>query len=115
MSLIPKKRRKGPITGSYLCSILNSILEPHKKMRSGAIWAAILAASVRAAPAFPSLELKDNSADALQKLSDYFNLIAAKIQDSRNLASAPSCDLSKARMPAGKLGVCATQGKHHGC
>jgi len=35
----------------------------------------------------------------MEVLSDYFNLLASKIQNGRNMAAAPGCDLSKAVMP----------------
>ncbi|QUC19909.1 uncharacterized protein UV8b_04150 [Ustilaginoidea virens] len=58
-----------------------------------------LAVSVKAAPTSPHLALEANPVDALDNLSGYFNLVAVKVQAAKTLASAPSCDLSRARMP----------------
>lgn len=59
-----------------------------------------LSASVWAAPALPKVEpmLPDN----IKSLSDYFNLLASKVQESRVLAIPPVCDLSKVTLPPGK-------------
>lgn len=57
-----------------------------------------------AAPALPKIDLKNvaNPAAALDALSDYFNLIASKVQTSKVQPVAPICDLSKAQMPTSK-------------
>lgn len=64
---------------------------------------AILAVAATAAPTFPILDLEDDSVRATESLSDYFNLIASKVQAARTLSSAPICDLSRAHMPAGEF------------
>ncbi|POR33434.1 Malate dehydrogenase [Tolypocladium paradoxum] len=71
-------------------------------MRPSTILASTLAVTARAAPAFPELNLKDlaDPTNALDSLSGYFNLIAAKVQAARLLSEAPVCDLSQAQMPA---------------
>ncbi|KAH6603320.1 malate dehydrogenase [Trichoderma cornu-damae] len=55
----------------------------------------------QAAPALPKLNLKDiaNPAAALESLSGYFNLLAAKVQTFKARPAVPVCDLSKAQMP----------------
>ncbi|KAK2612899.1 hypothetical protein QQS21_001010 [Conoideocrella luteorostrata] len=63
------------------------------------------AAVVSTAPTWPSLELGVNRLSALDNLSGYFNLIAAKVQAAKALSSAPVCDLSKAHMPVGVDGL----------
>lgn len=70
-------------------------------MRPSTILAATFVALANAAPTFPSLDLKDNPVSALDNLSGYFNLIAAKVQAAKVLSAAPVCDLSKAHMPIG--------------
>lgn len=57
-----------------------------------------------AAPAIPKIDLKNvaNPAAALDALSNYFNLIASKVQTSKVQPVAPICDMSKAQMPTGK-------------
>jgi hypothetical protein len=59
-----------------------------------------LGASVWAAPAFPKVEavVPEN----IRAISDYMNMLASKVQESRGLASPPVCDLSKVSLPEGK-------------
>ncbi|KAM0453241.1 hypothetical protein ACHAPV_009035 [Trichoderma viride] len=54
-----------------------------------------------AAPAIPKIDLKNvaNPAAALDAISNYFNLIASKVQTSKVQPVAPICDMSKAQMP----------------
>ncbi len=40
--------------------------------------------------------------NALDSLSSYFNLIASKVEAAKAISVAPTCDLSKAKMPTGK-------------
>lgn len=69
------------------------------------IAATALAATASAAPTWPSINFKDlaNPFDALDHLSGYFNLIAAKVEAAKAIGMAPVCDTSKAKMP---LGMC---------
>lgn len=57
-----------------------------------------------AAPAIPKIDLKNvaNPAAALDAISNYFNLIASKVQTSKVQPVAPICDMSKAQMPPSK-------------
>ncbi|KHO00928.1 uncharacterized protein MAM_01706 [Metarhizium album ARSEF 1941] len=66
---------------------------------------AALVVVANAAPALPTLDRRDNSVNALDSLSGYFNLIASKVEASKLLSTAPLCDLSKARMPDGIDGL----------
>ncbi|KAH7309456.1 hypothetical protein B0I35DRAFT_482232 [Stachybotrys elegans] len=40
-----------------------------------------------------------DASDALEKVSDYFNLLANKVQFARIMDQAPACDVSRAQMP----------------
>lgn len=72
-------------------------------MRLSTVVFAIWAAAANAAPTFPILNLKDNPMSALTSLSDYFNLVASKVQAAKFLSSAPACHLSQAHMPIGEF------------
>jgi hypothetical protein len=63
-----------------------------------------MAAVAMAAPAGPKLDItpKTDVTDAMSRLSDYFNLLADKVQAAKTAGQAPVCDLSKAQMPAGE-------------
>ncbi|KAG6015440.1 hypothetical protein E4U43_005314 [Claviceps pusilla] len=74
-------------------------------MRLSTVVFAIWAAAANAVPTFPILNLKDNPMSALTSLSDYFNLVASKVQAAKFLSSAPACHLSKAHMPIGLDGL----------
>jgi hypothetical protein len=53
-----------------------------------------------AAPTYP--ELSDEAAPRnLDAVSEYFNLLARKVQISKATSYIPQCDLSKAKMPVG--------------
>ncbi|KAK4114918.1 hypothetical protein N656DRAFT_767044 [Canariomyces notabilis] len=62
-----------------------------------------LGASVWAAPAFPKVEavVPEN----IRAISDYMNMLASKVQESRGLASPPVCDLSKVSLPEAAAGL----------
>jgi len=62
-------------------------------MRSSIWIASVLATVALAAPQYTAAE---GDTDALQT---YFELLSSKIQDGHG-ATAPVCDLSKARMPS---------------
>ncbi|GAB1314884.1 Malate dehydrogenase [Madurella fahalii] len=68
-------------------------------MQLSLLLASALGVSVWAAPAFPNIEaiVPDN----IQALSEYFNLLASKVQESRGMAMAPVCDLSAVALPPG--------------
>lgn len=64
-----------------------------------------LAVAVTAAPVEPRVNTKDtrSAANSLGALSDYFNLLASKTEAASHGDQAAMCDLSKAKMPIGKL------------
>jgi hypothetical protein len=67
-------------------------------MYASTILATLLGAStVFAAPTWPQV---NGERDAV---SEYFNLLAEKIDAAKFLNSAPSCDLSKAQIPTGEF------------
>ena len=55
-----------------------------------------------AAPTHPSLDLAaENGHDAIDHLSEYFNLLAEKVKRYKALDAAPECDSSNAVLPTG--------------
>ncbi|KAI0536707.1 hypothetical protein GGR58DRAFT_378610 [Xylaria digitata] len=69
-------------------------------MYASTILATLLGAStVFAAPTWPQLNPGLVNTVGRDVLSDYFNLLAQKIDIAKLAALAPSCDLSKAKMP----------------
>ncbi|KAL2162791.1 hypothetical protein VTH06DRAFT_6627 [Thermothelomyces fergusii] len=70
-------------------------------MRPSLLFAPALAASAWAAPAYPKLDAASMLPDSIRAISDYFNLLASKVQESRILDVAPVCDLSQVPLPAG--------------
>ncbi|KAL1879084.1 hypothetical protein VTK73DRAFT_7410 [Phialemonium thermophilum] len=68
-------------------------------MHASVISMAALAACALAAPKFPQLDLDAAQPGSLEAVSEYFNLLAYKVQESRYLREAPACDLSKAQQP----------------
>ncbi|KAL2170086.1 hypothetical protein VTG60DRAFT_5181 [Thermothelomyces hinnuleus] len=70
-------------------------------MHPSLLFASALVASAWAAPAYPKFDAASSLPDSIRALSDYFNLLASKVQDSRILDVAPVCDLSQVPQPAG--------------
>jgi len=70
-------------------------------MRLSTILASTLAVAVSAAPTFPEFNLKEalNPDDTLSSLSDYFNLLATRVQLAKVQSKPPTCDVTQARMP----------------
>ncbi|KAI3400218.1 hypothetical protein diail_4103 [Diaporthe ilicicola] len=69
-------------------------------MRSSTIFLPALCASVFAAPVYPDLNLKAALPDdAMNDISQYFNMLAQKTQEGRQMGQAPACDVSAAKMP----------------
>ncbi|KAL9944561.1 hypothetical protein D7B24_006941 [Verticillium nonalfalfae] len=68
-------------------------------MRVSTFLAPALAATVLAAPRYPELEGDNTPPRSMEAMSEYFTLLASKVQASRYTTRAPSCDLSQARMP----------------
>ncbi|KAK2602601.1 hypothetical protein N8I77_009119 [Diaporthe amygdali] len=69
-------------------------------MRTSSILLPALCASVFAAPVYPDLNI--NAAlpgDAIKDISQYFNMLAQKTQEGRQMAQAPACDVTAAVMP----------------
>ncbi|KAK3997650.1 hypothetical protein QBC44DRAFT_315314 [Cladorrhinum sp. PSN332] len=67
-------------------------------MHASLLLASALGVFVSAAPAFPKV-----SSDASKNVgivSQYFNLLASKVQQSKAFGAAPICDLSKVSLPA---------------
>ncbi|ORY71595.1 malate dehydrogenase [Pseudomassariella vexata] len=68
-------------------------------MRSSIILASVLGAlTVLAAPTSPSLNLNSALPGQAETVTEYFNMLAQKVQEGRSMAVAPVCDLSKAKM-----------------
>ncbi|KAH8908822.1 malate dehydrogenase [Coniochaeta sp. PMI_546] len=68
-------------------------------MRASILLASAFGASVFAAPASPTFNADAASPGGLDSVAEYFNMLATKVQESRNMAVAPVCDLSKAQLP----------------
>ncbi|KAI8627709.1 hypothetical protein F5Y19DRAFT_440949 [Xylariaceae sp. FL1651] len=69
-------------------------------MYAATILATLLGASTAlAAPAWPQLTHDVATPTAQSIVSEYFNLLAQKVDAGKNLAQAPVCDLSKAQLP----------------
>ncbi|OLN97425.1 hypothetical protein CCHL11_01193 [Colletotrichum chlorophyti] len=58
-----------------------------------------LASMSYAAPAYPSLNPQTALPGTIEHISEYFNMLATKVQATRYLSSAPDCDLSTAKLP----------------
>ncbi|CAK7204139.1 hypothetical protein SEUCBS139899_006893 [Sporothrix eucalyptigena] len=67
---------------------------------SSLLLASVAAVSVMASPAYPELTTNNAMPGILDTVSDYFNLLAEKVQQTRQSAAAPVCDLSKAVFPS---------------
>ena len=73
-------------------------------MHASLLFVSGLLASAWAAPTYP--QVPDVSVpENIRAISDYFNLLAGKVQESRQLTFAPTCDLSKVTLPAGKTSL----------
>ena len=68
-------------------------------MLSSVLLVPALAASVFAAPTFPSLNTDAALPGSITVMSDYFNMLADKVQQSRLMSDVAVCDLSKAAVP----------------
>jgi hypothetical protein len=73
------------------------------KMRSSILLAPALAAVTYAAPTYPQLNMDAAMPSGLEVMSDYFNMLAEKVQANRYMSSAPLCEMSKVSMPAGEF------------
>ena len=70
-------------------------------MRPSVLLASALGATVFGAPTFPDLNMNAASHDGIATVSEYFNMLATKVQQSRFMSLGPVCDLSKAQLPVG--------------
>lgn len=76
-------------------------------MRLSTVLASSLALSAYAAPAYPNFDIKNaiNPGDSFESLSEYFNLLATRVQLAKVLSSPPICDISKAVMPVAPVAL----------
>jgi hypothetical protein len=58
-----------------------------------------LCAVVLSAPTLSFSSVAAERRTEMKILSDYFQMLASKVQEGRNMAQAPVCDVSKAQMP----------------
>ncbi|KAI1827867.1 hypothetical protein F4861DRAFT_292613 [Xylaria intraflava] len=70
-------------------------------LRSTVLAALWSASTVFAAPAWPQANWGVAKTASHDTVSDYFNLLAKKVDASKHLSQAPICDLAKALMPTG--------------
>jgi hypothetical protein len=71
-------------------------------MRSSILFAASLGAiTTIAAPTWPALNVEAAQPGSLETVSEYFNMLATKVQQSRSMSEAPVCDLSTVQLPQG--------------
>lgn len=70
-------------------------------MHASLLFLSAFAASVCAAPTYPQVTTDTSIPDNIRSVSDYFNLLAAQVQESRQLAAPPTCDLSQVSLPEG--------------
>lgn len=70
-------------------------------MHASTLLLSALGATVLAAPTYPTLVKDSVTQDGLDTVSQYFNLVARKVQEVKSNVAVPVCDLSKASMPAG--------------
>ncbi|KAI1505871.1 hypothetical protein F5X99DRAFT_366387 [Biscogniauxia marginata] len=61
--------------------------------------AALGASSIFAAPVWPQLNWDSAKPDGLDSVSEYFNMLAAKVEAGKLMSLAPACDVSTAVMP----------------
>lgn len=59
------------------------------------------ASTVIAAPTWPTTNWDAASPEGLKTVSEYFNMLAEKVQVGRFMSAAPVCDLSMAQMDTG--------------
>ncbi|WYZ46514.1 hypothetical protein EsH8_IX_000739 [Colletotrichum jinshuiense] len=68
-------------------------------MRCSVSLAPALASLALAAPTYPTLNLQATLPGTIEHISEYFNMLATKVQATRYLSAAPVCDLSAAKLP----------------
>lgn len=73
-------------------------------MRCSTILASALSAStIMAAPTWPSFNKDAAMPGQLETVSEWFNMLAGKVQAGRAMAISPVCDMSKVQLPSSKL------------
>lgn len=100
-----KIEKKKAITINFSALFFTSTPSHTHTMRPSTFLVSTLAIfGAHAAPVAPKIDLKNvaNPAAALDALSNYFNLIASKVQTAKVQPVAPVCDMSKAQMPTSK-------------
>ncbi|TKW52478.1 hypothetical protein CTA1_7282 [Colletotrichum tanaceti] len=68
-------------------------------MHSSSLLVPGLVSLALAAPTYPTLNLQAALPGSIEHISEYFNMLAAKVQAARYLSAAPVCDLSAAKLP----------------
>ncbi|RYP18589.1 hypothetical protein DL765_003874 [Monosporascus sp. GIB2] len=61
--------------------------------------AALSATTIVAAPTWPQLNVNAALMDGIETVSEYFSMLAGKVEAGKHMMAAPVCDLSKAQMP----------------
>ncbi|RYO84607.1 hypothetical protein DL766_009859 [Monosporascus sp. MC13-8B] len=61
--------------------------------------AALSATTIVAAPTWPQVNVNAAMTDGIETVSEYFNMLASKVEAGKLMKAAPVCDLSKAQMP----------------
>lgn len=72
-------------------------------MRCSTLLVPALASLALAAPTYPTLNLQAALPGSIEQISEYFNMLANKVQATKYLSTAPVCDLSTAKLPEGEL------------
>lgn len=60
---------------------------------------ALGASSIIAAPTWPQLNVDAAMPNGIETVSEYFNMLAMKVEAGRSMLAAPGCDLSGAQLP----------------
>jgi hypothetical protein len=69
-------------------------------MHASILLAGALSASlIAAAPTWPQLNQGAIDTDGAETISEYFNLLASKVEAGQNMGVAPTCDLTRAELP----------------
>jgi hypothetical protein len=72
-------------------------------MHASLFFLSALGASVWAAPTYPRIDADASVPDSIRTVSEYFNLLATKVRESRLQDAVPVCDLSHLSLPAGTV------------
>ncbi|KAK2736097.1 golgi membrane protein [Colletotrichum kahawae] len=67
-------------------------------MRFASLLVPTLASLALAAPTYPTLNLNSALPGNIEDISEYFNMLATKVQALKYLSAEPVCDLTKAKM-----------------